>query len=217
MWRVEIVLFTLSIGLLPARRAFSDATVYTDRATFEAAIGPHVTYTFETDDGFPAAPASLSSYGPFTATGVFNGQASIANFPIGSNNQLLHGGDPNTRLAPTLLSIAFTTPQFAVGFDDFPNGSPAGAIITYLGNAGTYTDGYSFPLVEDESASVFFGVTSTDQIVSVALRSSGDFKSQINEGIDNLTLVPEPCVMGLLICLPTFWIRANRSRNLRGK
>lgn len=204
-------------GVLSASRAFTAATVYTDRASFESAIGPHVTYTFETADGFPAAPASLTSYGPFIATGIFNGSAYIVHFPIGSTNQLLRRGDPNTTLAPTTLSIDFTTPEFAVGFDDFPNGPQGAVIITYLGNAGTYNEGYTLPAFQDDSASVFFGLTSTDQIVTVVIRSVADLKGQRNEGIDNLTLVPEPCEIGLLIFLPTLCLCTNRSRNLRGK
>ena len=66
MRHFRIILIVLMTAIVPAW-ALGEATVYTDRASFEAAIGPHVTYTFDTDDGFPAAPANMSYFSGFEA------------------------------------------------------------------------------------------------------------------------------------------------------
>lgn len=161
MTRANLILLALSITGACARYAVGDVAVYTDRDSFETAIGPHITYTFETDDGFPVAPASLASYGPFTANGIFGDPANIVNYPVGSDNQVLYGG---AATGPSLaaLFLTFTTPQFAVGFDDFPT-YPGLVDVTYLNaNGDTYYERYSLPDPSALNASVFFGVTSVD-------------------------------------------------------
>ncbi|HWB55007.1 MAG TPA: hypothetical protein VG722_12465 [Tepidisphaeraceae bacterium] len=210
----SILLWSLILGMAFAGRSFGDATVYSDRASFEAAIGPSVTYTFETDDGFPAALAPITSFGPIQVND-FNpsgGPAYIRNFPDGTANQTLSG--LISPLNPNLtgeLYVAFTSPEYAMGFDVYPGGLPTWITVSYGGaNPTIVTYTADADLSVDLDSSVFFGLTSADEITSFKVDSMGDSRSQVYKGIDNFTIVPEPDVVNILMPLVALLVQRDR-------
>ncbi|HWB55005.1 MAG TPA: hypothetical protein VG722_12455 [Tepidisphaeraceae bacterium] len=197
--------------LAMACAARSDVTVYSDRASFEAAIGPSVTYTFEVDDGFPAAPAYITSFGPVAVNefSPIGGPAYIRNFPDGTANQTLSGEISALNSNNTgLLYAAFISPEYAMGFDVFPMGVPVVVDVQY---EGTNPSSVSYVLDGDQSvsgdASLFFGLTSTDPILNFTVGSLADPRVQVYKGIDNLTIVPESATIWPLVIAGLFSLR----------
>src|SRR5688572_10066956 len=97
--------------------AMAAGVVFTDRAAFEAAMGAHRTYSFDTADGFPAAPAAIQTFdGQFPQFASTDLAASIDSYGTGGN-QALTGRANNqvSREAPLRIIPGFDTT--AIGFD----------------------------------------------------------------------------------------------------
>ena len=124
--RPRTTLFALAAALT-ARSAAAQVTVYTDKATFDAAVGPTTTETFTNTYHFPLASGVLSSatVGAGLVAGDIQPGATYSSLPVGSGSffNIDAGGgytggfldgigqSPN---AP--LVVAFDTPASAFGF-----------------------------------------------------------------------------------------------------
>ncbi|HWB55006.1 MAG TPA: hypothetical protein VG722_12460 [Tepidisphaeraceae bacterium] len=198
--------------LAMACAARGDATVYSDRASFEAAIGPSVTYTFETDEGFPAAPAYINSFGPVQ---VYNieagyGPAYLFNLPEGTTNQLLAGAPNQYNPNETNdLYAVFTAPEYAMGFDVYLS-QPAVGVNVYFGD-GSSSDFYAlYGDLDTPDVPVFFGITSSDAISYFTVEPIASSRNQFYQGIDNFTIVPEPVVVNILMPLVALLVQRDR-------
>jgi hypothetical protein len=205
----HLILTTLSATVAPAA-----VMAYTDRATFEAAIGPHVTYTFDTAGGFPAAPSPISSVGPVQLSDGFGIPALLFSFPDTSNQTVVGAYNPATDIT-SFVEASFASPAYAFGFDIYPFGSGVGAFVQFaMSPANVF---YSIPVeLDDPAERVFFGLISTDPITYFTAGSTGSTRTFVFRGIDNLTLaVPEPASL-ITVSVIAFAILLVHRRRHRG-
>jgi hypothetical protein len=187
---VALLLLAVSASQgIPARAA--TATFYTDRATFESALGTKVT----DDYGTPPYPAGFAIYSD-AAFSAYKGETDY--HTTGFPDLNIHEGT-DTYCAGCngsfLLSFQTTsvtqggTGVYGVGLDIRYNlyTLPYYAFITY--GDGT-TENIALPAVADNGLS-FFGVTAPELIVSIHFGLSGGGSTTSDSGafgIDNLTI-----------------------------
>ncbi len=185
-------------------------TPYTDRSTFNSAVGPTTTETFGPHDCFPlpgpvssSSSLSCNSSGGTLAPGTLQAGATYSATLMSSNSNLFNidgaGGFPTSFLDAlgsnsNSLIVTFAGPVSAVGFDT----------NTLMGNSFTITfnfvGGGSTQLVENISSVLapnldFFGFQSSAQdIASISVLGSNG-----NAAFDNFSFtatgasgVPEP-------------------------
>ena len=190
---------TVLLGLLASADVGRAAVItFTSRAAWDAAVGDSALYTFNAD-----APGSFTSrdFGAFTvsesgidlslaiATGAAGTQIDATNHLV-----LAEGGTPFPTTEPA--TFAFDTPIFAFGFDWRTIDLSDDGLDLVL-------NGVLFSVSPGAPASGFFGIVSTDPILSFALQDDED-GGGLNQGVgvDNLsysvTAVPEPTSLLLL-------------------
>jgi hypothetical protein len=200
---VAVVVLLASSGA-----AMAAGVVYSDRAAFEAAVGPHKTYTFDVAEGFPPAPAPIMFVdGTFPQLTSNGGPASLDVYgPAG--NQALTGRLNDQLNRSTLVSIFVEPSQNVIGFDILDLGSALGEVATIVVNDGSdrLTIPYHIPDNDANPATpVFFGVIWDTDITWVDvwgenLLCAGPGTCFAPNLIDNLTIVPEPGAAMLALC-----------------
>src|SRR5436853_4955110 len=86
-WTIVVVAFSQAV--------MAAGVVYSNRVAFEAAILSHKTYTFDVADGFPAAPAPISSVDGGLLQFSSNGGAASLDTYGATPNQALTGRNNN--------------------------------------------------------------------------------------------------------------------------
>jgi len=180
-----LLLAVLSAPGIPARAA--TPTFYTDRTTFEAAVGTTVT------DGYNTPPYPGDGTYPDATFSAYKGETDYQTTGWGDTNVLYYGTYCAGCNGSFLLSFQTTsvtqggTGVYGVGLDILQNDSavPYFAFITY--GDGT-TDDIALPVVPPGGSS-FFGVTARELIVSIHFGLSGGGSTQGGSFmIDNLTI-----------------------------
>ncbi|HEV8290527.1 MAG TPA: hypothetical protein VGP94_01325 [Tepidisphaeraceae bacterium] len=192
-------------GFLPAA-AMAAGVVYSNRAAFEAAIGPRKTYTFEVSDGFASAPAPITFVDtPFPRASSNGGPASLDLYGPGGN-QALTGRSNNQVDRTATLTITPAPLQNAIGFDILDLGSPIAEATTIVVNDATDRPVVPYQIQDNDgnpATPVFFGVIWDVPITSVDawgenLICAGPGICYTPNLIDNLTVAPEPGVFMML-------------------
>src|SRR4051794_22810003 len=103
--------------LAASQAAMASGVVYSDRGAFEAAVGAHKTYSFDTPDGFAAAPAPIQFIdGVFPQLSSNGGPAMLDTY--GSpGNQALTGRLNGQLNRSTSVSVYVAPFQNAIGFE----------------------------------------------------------------------------------------------------
>ncbi|GAO38662.1 hypothetical protein SCH01S_17_00160 [Sphingomonas changbaiensis NBRC 104936] len=184
------------------------ATIYANRAAFEATLASKLVDTFETAQGYPAAFSVLSDAAmsavvgqtKYTTTGFANNNIIFGN----ASNQLYCAGcNGSFRVTFDSTSYGTSAGVFGAGVDVEGNdaGAPYFAFITYGDNS---TD--NIPLAPTPFGTpYFFGVTSSLGVKSIDFGFSGGATAQSGSfSIDNLTIgsttaVPEAPIWAALI------------------
>ena len=192
---------------------------FSNRAAFEAALSGVRRYNFETSNGFPSAPAAITSvddnFLQFTSTVR---AASLDLYGAGGNQALTGRINGQVdRSAP--VTIITSEGMFAMGFDILDLGAQGveGAFITVLDN----TDRPVSPiLVQDNDRNpvtpVFFGVIWDVPMTSVEVHGenllcAGPGTCPTPNLIDNLTVVPAPGA-ALLVCIGAMMLGTRTRR-----
>src|SRR4051812_18348219 len=140
---------------------FAAGVTYNNRAAFEAAIGSHKIYTFDTANGFAAAPAPISSVdGGFLLFSSNGGPASLDIYGA-AGNQALTGRSNNQVDRSAGLTITPSGHQNAMGFDILDLGSPIAEAATIVVNDPSDRPVVPFQIQDDDgnpATPVFFGV-----------------------------------------------------------
>jgi hypothetical protein len=188
--------------------ALAAGVTFSNRAAFEAAMGPHKTYTFDVADGFPAAPSPIMFVdGTFPQLASNGGPAYLDSYGA-PGNQALTGRLNNQLDRSTILSIFLAPGQDAIGFDILDLGAPAAEAATIVVNDGS--DRLTIPIhIQDNDGNpatpVFFGVIWDTDITWVDvygenLICAGPGTCFTPNLIDNLTLAPEPGTAIMMLC-----------------
>lgn len=194
--------------------AFASITTYSDRATFDAAVGPTTVETFTDSYHFPIPNGVLNSTTAFSANGtplnagdikagvtystpVVIGSIIYFNIDTGGG---FSGGFLDGFNTGNPLTITFDTPKSAFGFDANNFMSNFDVVIN-LGSTPLYTMRFIY------SGSSFFGFQSSQSDISSLTIHARN--SNVDFGIDNFsfggsasaasTNVPEPGPYALLI------------------
>jgi hypothetical protein len=205
------------LALLPAAAGAAGVT-FSDRAAFQAAIGPHKIYTFDPADGFPLAPAPIQFLGgPFPQVSSNGGPASLDTYGP-SPNQALTGRSNNQVDRAAILTIFPAPAQHAIGFDILDLGSPGAESATIVINDGSDRLVVPYHIADNDgnpATPVFFGViwdmdiTGLD-VYAENLLCAGPGTCFTPNLIDNLTLAPEPTSLFLLLAAPLPIMRRPR-------
>ncbi len=199
-------------------------TTYSARPAFQSAVGSSRKYSFDTADGFPAAPAPISSVdNGFLQFSSGGGPASIDSQLLLGNNQVLTGRASNQVNRSVPFSIVPSFGQTAIGFDIYNLGPAETASIVVSDNSDRPPVVYH---VRDNDfvpeTPVFFGFIWTQGINSVDIWASNDLCvgpaiCYTPNFIDNLTVaVPEPAALALLVCGSWIFTRRIRAISARG-
>jgi hypothetical protein len=201
---------TLSIAAMlagGAQLASAAQVTFTDRTTFLGSVTGAANFDFEIPSGFPAAVAPLSSFAAGEVITTTTGGAAAVDIQQFGNGfgQAIGGrgagGDLNNFL-PVLMT--FSSPKFAVGFDDLDlTGSGTAptefAIIHVSFSDGTPTQTYTVSETDANFATAaFFGIVSSNPISSIEVFSAdspGGAPNTRANMLDNVVLanpVPEP-------------------------
>jgi hypothetical protein len=219
------LLSALAVGLLSA--SANAAVTYTDRATFLASVSGETNYDFEVGSGFPAAPASLTSFAGgsvLLSTDGGDPAAALQPFASGSFGQAIGGqagGEVNNFKA---LRLTLAVPMFAMGFDDLDLTGLGGvpdelAIINVEYSNGAPAEQYSVTDGDaDFATAAFFGIVSANPIASIQVFSADTLESPPGGRanlIDNVILVvPEPATGMLLVGAAVATIGTFRRRRI---
>jgi hypothetical protein len=198
MKSLPLSLKTLSLAALlcAAAVAHADVTVYTDRASFLAAVGQPGTDTFD-DLAVQPYPSPLTrmagAYGYRASAGPATGF-----FPAGSGTDIWLSVETETD--------AITFSNFASGVRGF-GGNFFGSDVNGAFSPGrtmvlTATDGSTIRTVtvENTTISSFLGFVSSDPLVSVTLNAATTPADPFWPTANDVTLaVPEPASLGMLV------------------
>ena len=211
----------LGAALLFAVPALADGTTtYTDRATFESALGTIVLDDFEhpdylhgdvIDDDLVDIHTNAHMSGILGETEYFTTGFNNWNFifgPEGGNKIYCAGCNGSFRLIFTSTSVGTASGVYGAGFDVLTNSSavPYHAFITFGDNT---TLDVALPV-----GASFFGITSKLDIQSIHLGlAGGGFTTSGSFLMDNLTIgnIPAPGVL-VLLGLAGFASRRRRRR-----
>ncbi len=199
----------LGAALLFAVPALADGTTqYTDRATFESALGTIVLDDYQaagylvgdvSDGGTLDIHTNAHMSGILGETDYFTTGFSNWNFitgPVGGNKSYCAGCNGSFRLIFTTTSVGSPSGVFGAGFDVLSNsaGLPYHAFVTFGDNS---TLDVALP-----SGASFWGITSSLDIQSIHLGlANGGSTTQGSFLMDNLTIgnvVPAPGVLVML-------------------
>ena len=183
-----------------SQAAMAAGVAYSNRAAFEAAVGAHKTYSFDVANGFPAAPAAISSVdGGLLQFSSNGGPASLDSYGA-PGNQALTGRTGNQVDRNAALSITPSGHQNAIGFDILDLGSPIAEAATIVVSDASDRPVVPFNIQDNDgnpATPVFFGVIWDIDISSVDvfgqnLICAGPGTCPTPNLIDNVTVVPEP-------------------------
>jgi len=202
--------------LLSAAPAEASLMTFTTRATFDAAAPGLPTETFEagnaTTGGIAcSAPADSSTNNTcFSPGDILPGVQVVADGPFSLTSEALHysTGIFSTTAAlfanffDDTLALQFGAGVNAVGFDAFAAKDPAPLSVSVFGASGLLgTFALSAP---PNIAGTFFGVISTDELITRITLVTLDFENGPAEGVDNVSFgtaaapVPEPAALLLV-------------------
>ena len=204
--------------LLSAAPVEASLITFTTRATFDAAAPGLPTETFEdgnvsTGGIACAAPADSSTNNTcFSPGDILPGVQVVADGPFSLTSEALHysTGIFSTTAAlfanffDDTLALQFGAGVNAVGFDAFAAKDPAPLSVSVFGASGLLgTFALSAP---PNIAGTFFGVISTDELITRITLASLDFELGPAEGVDNVSFgtadvaapVPEPATLLLV-------------------
>jgi hypothetical protein len=198
MKSLPLSLKTLSLAALlcTAAVAHADITVYTDRASFLAAVGLPGTDTFDDLAVQPyASPLTRTAgaYGYLASAGPATGF-----FPAGSGTDIW--------LSPETETDAITFSSFASGVRGF-GGNFFGSDVNGAFSPGrtlalAATDGTTTRTVtlENTTTTTFLGFVSSDPLLAVALTAATTAADPYWASANDVTLaVPEPASLGMLV------------------
>ena len=189
------VLFVVMFLFIFGANGHAAIIFYGTEASFMADVP--TAFLLEDFESFSPKDTAMPS---FTSNGVTYIAAPGYNVWVASPGYTNFGAGVGTTTTSILTATgdenftAFSTPNYAVGFDTYLNGlGPATA--QFFGTSGlfaSFTYGASF---DDKE---YLGILSTDPITSFSWTST--FGGTLNTGIDNISVspVPEPATMLLL-------------------
>jgi len=196
-------------SLLCSSQLHASPLVINDRPTF-AALGPQKIYTFEPPQGFPAAPAPLSSFDSIIVRSGPN-PASVQQFPPRSTNQVLAGAP--TAVDPLREPVTMEFPVSgdlqhgisAVGFD-LLRLEPLAEVVFITISGFDLSPAVQFQVVDndgDVSTPRFWGILWDTPIRSIEVHTdlvtcAAAVPCPAPTAIDNLTIVPEPGTPALM-------------------
>jgi len=213
MWRGVAGVFIVCV--IPSV-VFAAGATYNNRAAFEAAIGSHKMYSFDTANGFPPAPAPISSVdGGFLLFSSNEGPASLDIYGA-AGNQALTGRSNNQVDRSAALTITPSEHQNAIGFDILDLGSPIAEAATITVNDASDRPVVPFQIQDNDgnpATPVFFGVIWDIDIISVDifgqnLICAAPGNCPTPNLLDNVTVVPEPGTAILMLgafSIASFW------------
>jgi hypothetical protein len=225
--RARLVVWLILTTVVGALAHGSTILTYTDRPTFNSAVGATTTETFGSNTCFPlTAPLNnSSSYSCLPAGTILPGATYSAPIVPGNSFNIDAGGGFPTPFLDSLLlgrsvgsaplTVTFNSPLSAVGFDtNNLMGSAFSIQFNFLSGSSTLNETLS------SGSLVFFGFKgSAADIVSVVINGNS---SSFGFGVDNFSFgggstssVPEPGpflpVTGALLWL--YWFQRRRSRS----
>lgn len=197
-----ITLSSLALGI--ACSANAGVTMYTDEATFLAALGAHTTHDFENY----AAGTVITNQLPGINAVTTNGNLGSTQAEVGSIAGLPFPMSPSTSSGDRFLSSELSPPTYATAGLRFQMALPATGVGMYVVD-GSPLAGFEISLTSGGSSlgtynfgpqtvpSSFVGVISDTAFDYVAVGSASEFDSW---GIDDLShnAVPEPGTLAAL-------------------
>lgn len=200
---LSLAVLVLAVVVCTPHRAESTIVTFTDRTTWEAAIGQPLSF-FESFSGFGADTefrTGAVDVGPFSleqqGSGAFRNMIDVAPFQFADNNGTTHAS-MFTDFGVTTVQMTFDSPLTAWGADFYGATTGEGVHLSFLGlGEGVDLPGFG------TMGTGFFGVITSGAFTGIDFQSVNDFPGGTGEGfgMDDVAggnVVPEPTTLFLL-------------------